>query len=406
LKNKHVALLLDESVTKESLSTLILHYRPNFIFDGRLTDPKFSPYDVVNHQLHKDLALLSLTSGSTASAKLVRLSYKNLQSNAQAITEYLPIEQQDVAITSLPFCYSYGLSVINSHLLKGACLVMAPADLMNRHFWSLFEKYKVTSFAGVPLSYQILQRMRFNAMKFPALRYMTQAGGKLTEQGWQYIVSLSERCNVSVFSMYGQTEATARMAYLPAADVINFSGSIGKAIPGGVLELQHSNGKTIDQPNEEGELIYSGANVMMGYAESVADLALGKSVSCLKTGDIAYCNDQGFYYITGRIKRFIKIAGVRFNLDDIEQALRDRHYNALCTGCDDQLIVMLDVSCSNTADNGDNTEGALLSSLQEYLQAQLCINTCYFLLLTTDKLPYLPSGKPDYLAILREADAA
>lgn len=260
-------------------TAIVRTYRPDMIIDGdgihRLrTDSA--------HRLHPDLALLMSTSGSTGSPKLVRLSYSNLISNARAIAEYLEITDSDRAATTLPMSYCYGLSVIHSHLLRGATLILTEHSVLDPGFWALFRRHRGTTFAGVPHTFDLLDRIGFDAMDLPHLRYLTQAGGRLDpatvrrfarlgrERGWQFLV------------MYGATEATARMAYLPPDLAEHRPEAIGRAIPGGAFGIEPVDGFT-----DAGELVYRGPNVMMGYAHRPEDLALGSEVDVLRTGDIA-----------------------------------------------------------------------------------------------------------------------
>jgi long-chain acyl-CoA synthetase len=131
--------------------------------------------------LHDELALLFTTSGSTGSPKLVRISYENINSNAEAIAEYLSLSENERPITVLPMNYSYGLSIINSHLVKGATILLTARSIMEKEFWAFLKKEKATSFSGVPYTYEMLYKLRFFRMELPFLRTLTQAGGKLNE---------------------------------------------------------------------------------------------------------------------------------------------------------------------------------------------------------------------------------
>ena len=229
------------------------------------------------HDLHADLALLLSTSGSTGSPKLVRLSYENLDSNAESIAEYLDIDSADRAMTSLPLSYCYGLSVLHSHLTRGAAVIVTGLSVVDPGFWDLARTAQATAFAGVPYTFELLDRVGFADLDLPSLRYVTQAGGKLGADQVRKFAELGRRRGWDLVVMYGQTEATARMAYLPVDRVLDAPEAIGVPIPGGRF--------TID---DDGELIYHGPNVMLGYAESAEDFALGPHRSiALRTGDLA-----------------------------------------------------------------------------------------------------------------------
>lgn len=293
--------------------------------------------------MHSTLALLLSTSGSTGSKKLVRLSPSNLLSNANSIIEYLGIDASEKPITTLPMNYSYGLSVINSHLLCGAEILLTQHSIISREFWPFAKAGGATSFAGVPLTYQLLHRMGLENRELPTLRYFTQAGGRLDSGLVRHFSELARQTGRRFYVMYGQTEATARIAYLPDDLALEYPSSIGTPIPGGELSIVSESGASIDEPHVDGELIYSGPNVMQGYAEGVADLALPDVMNGkLATGDIAYRNERGLYFIAGRKKRFIKINGNRIGLDDVESFLSEQGYRAAATGHDESLQLLIE----------------------------------------------------------------
>ena len=236
------------------------------------------------------------------------MTKKNLISNAKSISKYLDIKSNDRAISSLPLNYSYGLSVINTHLNSGASIVLTNSSMMERDFWYLINKHSVTSLAGVPYNYEMILRLGIDRLKIPSIKKMTQAGGKLSYDKINRINANLKQKNISFYTMYGQTEATARISYLAPDDIDKKPGSIGKAIPAGKMWLQGKKGKVIEETDSIGELVYSGDNVSMGYALSLSDLMLGdKNKGILRTGDLARCDSDGYFFIEGSINRFIKI---------------------------------------------------------------------------------------------------
>ncbi|MET8832459.1 non-ribosomal peptide synthetase [Micromonospora sp. NPDC004540] len=288
------------------------------------------------HELHPDLALLLSTSGSTGSPKLVRLSSANLQANAEAIAEYLDIRDTDRAATTLPLHYCYGLSVVNSHLLRGAALILTGLSVTDRCFWELFRGERGTSLAGVPYTFDLLDRVGFDRMRLPHLRYVTQAGGRLAPERVARYAALGRRHGWRFFVMYGQTEATARMAYLPPELAELRPEAIGVPIPGGSFRLR----ALPDRPEPDtGELVYAGPNVMLGYAERPSDLALGRTVEELATGDVARRGSDGLYEIVGRTAEFVKIFGLRVDPRRVEDRLRVAGVEAYCVGTDRELVV-------------------------------------------------------------------
>jgi len=347
LNSGSALMLLDAAVNPSLIGELLQVYQPDWIYTSPL-QPEFpgyrnaasgepglleieKPRDI---DIYPDLALLLSTSGSTGSPKLVRLTLRNLQANADSITRYLQLTSHDRPITSLPMSYSYGLSVINSHLNAGAAIVLTESGVLQREFWGAVDRYSCTSFAGVPYTYQLLLKTGLLKTVGSSLKLLTQAGGLLEERYARQMHSLSLRRDWKFFVMYGQTEASPRISYVPCEQLGRKFGSIGIAVPDGSL--------TTDP--QTGELIYTGPNVMLGYAESRRDLARGDELhGVLRTGDLARQDAEGYFFITGRAKRFIKLFGKRFNLDDVETILSRRfELSVACYGRDDLLTVAVE----------------------------------------------------------------
>jgi len=324
-----------------------------------------------NHRLHDDLALLLSTSGSTGSPKLVRLSHRNLCSNAAAIADYLDIRETDRVATTLPMSYCYGLSVIHSHLLRGAGLILTDRSVVDDEFWELFRAHRGTAFAGVPYTFELLERVGAQALDLPHLRYLTQAGGRMPPERVCQFAELGRQQGWNLFVMYGATEATARMAYLPPQLASSRPTAIGNPIPGGAFSIEPS-----------GELVYRGPNVMMGYAHRPDDLALGKTVDALHTGDIARRGPDGLYEVIGRSSRFVKMYGLRIDLQRVEATLSDHGVMAFCTDVDDRLAV--------AATGHDQDE------VQRIAAGAAGIPASSVQAVSVAELPILPSGKPDY----------
>jgi long-chain acyl-CoA synthetase len=348
LRNNHVLILSDSNIDTSFQNELIQKYKPNLIWQNSVLESIHE----TPLKLHKSLALTLSTSGSTGDSKQIRLSYNNIQENASSIAQYLDIDSTETAITNLPLHYSYGLSILNSHLEIGANIILSEKSIVDRNFWKLFKEKSCTSLAGVPYIYETLKKLRFERMELPALRYLTQAGGKLDDEYIEYISDYSQNKNIRFFVMYGQTEATARISYLPPLSLEKNIGSIGRAIPGGELFLKNTD--VFEKVNNfsVGELCYKGPNVMMGYANSKLDLSMGEEQNSeLETGDLGYCDDQGLFFIVGRIKRFIKLFGIKVGLDDLEAKLKiSSKANILITGNDDHIMVALDKKDENKKD--------------------------------------------------------
>ncbi|GMQ63943.1 AMP-binding protein [Vallitalea maricola] len=346
-----VVMLVDNTVDRDLLDNIIESYEPEYIWQpvsGEqqpvFTNDKYellkTDYNNTDYSIYSDLSLLMLTSGSTGSPKGVRLTRKSINANAKSISEYLKLDSEERPITNLPMNYAYGLSVINSHLYVGATILLTNHSIIKKDFWDLFRKYDATSLTGVPYTYEMLKTLGFFDMHLPSLCYFTQAGGKLRGEMVAEYAKYSREHNIKFIVMYGQTEATARISYLPPEYNLSKNKSIGIAIPDGKLYLKDDEGKVITKPREEGTLYYEGANVMLGYAYNRMDLAKGDEYKgCLNTRDLAYFDEDGYFYIVGRSSRFIKILGKRMNLDEIEQHLKQEGFDCVCGGGDDLLLI-------------------------------------------------------------------
>lgn len=367
LEAGHAVALLDAGLAPELFAGLCERYEPHLVLGPEGAEERRS-----GAEPHEQLSLLLSTSGTTGSPKLVRLSARAVEANAVSIAVYLELGPEERAIASLPFHYSYGLSVLNSHLLAGASIVLPKEGIVQLGFWSAFERHGCTSFAGVPYSYELLRRTGWENRALGGLRTMTQAGGRLApERALELQRKLRSRGGRFVV-MYGQTEATARIAWVPPSWLEDKAGSIGVPIPGGELEVV------------AGELVYRGANVMMGYAGERDDLALGDELGgVLHTGDLGHRDDDGFYWVTGRSRRFTKLYGLRVNLDEVERALP---VPCAALGQDERGIVVFAVG-------GDPDE------LGARLAARFGLRARTFDVRAVSRLPTTASGKIDYSAL-------
>jgi acyl-coenzyme A synthetase/AMP-(fatty) acid ligase len=341
LAANHVVLLTpgEHPATTEAL---IDHYDPDVVVwapEARDGEPTIDERrHGSRHDLHPALTLLLTTSGSTGSPKLVRLSTESLDANAAAIAASLEIGPSDRVPTTLPMHYAYGLSVIHSHLLAGAALIVTDLSVVDACFWDRFRSEGGTTLNGVPYTFDCLDRIGFADLDLPHLRSVTQAGGRLDPHRVRAYAELGQRRGWSFRVMYGQTEAAPRMAVLPADLTAAHPSSIGRAIPGGDLRIEPVPGV----PDGVGELVYRGPNVMLGYAESSADLVLGRTVTELRTGDLGRRTAEGLFEVTGRRNAFVKLAGVRVDLEHLERRLHDEGLRAWPAGDDGALVVAVE----------------------------------------------------------------
>jgi acyl-CoA synthetase (AMP-forming)/AMP-acid ligase II len=350
-------------------------YDPDTVIRQGATEFRHRP----RRDMHPDLALLMSTSGSTGSPKLVRLSRASLDANADAIATYLDIRPTDRAATTLPMSYCYGLSVVHSHLLRGAGLILTEHSVVDDDFWESVRRHGATTFAGVPHTFDLLDRVGFDGMDLPSLRYITQAGGRLAPERVRRFADLGAARGWQLFVMYGATEATARMAYLPPVLARDHPASIGVPVPGGSFTLEPIDG----MPDDVGELVYTGPNVMLGYATTAADLSLGRTVEELRTGDIARLRD-GLYEVVGRSSRFVKLYGLRIDLQRVESALQADGIDAICTDGDGLLLVAAEPSDRDVAPLAGEASGLPRAAIR---------------VIDVEQAPRLPSGKPDYPAV-------
>ncbi len=401
LRRGIVPVLLAENLDTAMLEGLLQSYHPSYFY---LPNEKVSgiageavwwnesytllrlPYEQ-DYALANELAVLLTTSGSTGSPKLVRQSVENIESNTSSIAQYLGILPEDRAITTLPMQYTYGLSILQSHLYSGAAVIMTDKTLMDKSFWSLLREHEATTFGGVPYIYEILKKLRFERMELPNLRYLTQAGGKLHRELAEEFVRISKEKGMKFIVMYGQTEATARMAYLPWEYAGSKAASIGVAIPGGEFWLADAEDNPVSEPEVTGELVYRGPNVTLGYAENRFDLCKpDENHGELFTGDMAKRDADGFYYIVGRKKRFLKLFGSRVNLDEVEGLLNRQGITCACAGVDDRLDIYI-------------TDESKLESAEGFIKEHTAINPNGFKLHVIDKIPRNDSGKILYSAL-------
>ncbi len=403
-----VPVMLGSHLERSLLNNLLEAYHPSFLWLPSDQKTSFEPWKSIyeaygyaliktdypnQYPLQDDLALLLTTSGSTGSPKFVRQSYRNILANTKSIVEYLKLDDTERAITTLPMNYTYGLSIINTHLYVEATLLLTDKSIMQKEFWEFFKEQKATSFGGVPYTYEMLDKLRFMRMELPSLRTMTQAGGKLTPELHEKFAAYAEEKGKNFVVMYGQCEATARMGYLPADKAVEKKGSMGIAIPGGRFQLIDVNGKEIIEPHVTGELVYQGENVTMGYAECGEDLIKGDERNgILVTGDMAQFDEDGYYYIVGRKKRFLKIYGNRVNLDEMDRLIKGKYeIDVACAGVDDHMFIFL-------------TDASIADEVKEYVSQTTKLNPAAFRTVIIDEIPKNDSGKTQYTALEKYYD--
>ncbi|MBR7744783.1 non-ribosomal peptide synthetase [Phycicoccus sp. BSK3Z-2] len=338
------------------------------------------------HVLHPDLALLMSTSGSTGSPRLVRLSAENLAANAAQIDAALSIRADDCAALTLPLTYCYGLSVLHTHLAAGASVLLTGLSVVDECFWREAEDAGVTTLPGVPHTFDLLDRLGAEGTlaRLPRLRSLTQAGGRMAPDRVRDLAALGERQGFGLCVMYGQCEATARIACLPPELAAEHPDAVGLPVPGVGVEV------------DDGEIVVRGPNVMLGYAEGPADLALGRTVDALRTGDLGEVGPDGLIRVVGRRARFVKVLGHRVDLDALERRLRDLGETALVGGRDGLVAVAAEGVPSAPA--RERVRRATARAAGVPLDAVRVA--------TVDALPMLANGKPDHAGVLGIVDVA
>lgn len=346
--------------------------------------------------LHPDLALLLQTSGSTGQGKGVRLSGTAVRSNAEAISVSLRISPTDRAALVLPLHYSYGLSVLHSHLLAGASVWLHPHSVLSDSFLQHLDESGCTSLAGVPHTFELLESVGFAEAMPKGLNLLTVAGGAMRPDRVASHAAMMDARGGRFVVMYGQTEATARIAILPPDLAETHPDAVGYAIPGGKLDLRAPDGTDLTAPEAEGELIYRGPNVMMGYADDRADLGRTPELDELPTGDLARRDGDGIYRITGRRSRMSKIAGLRIGHDALERSLASDGLDVAVWGDDGRIEV---AAAARTGDAFDADH--FLDKASE----KAGIGRSHIRLHRLDALPRRANGKIDYAALrqLKEA---
>lgn len=285
-----------------------------------------------------DPASILYTSGTTSRPKGVVLSHGNLASNTASIASYLRLSAEDSIVTVLPLYYSYGSSVLHSHVLVGARLILEKNLVYPHAVIESLARERATGFAGVPSTFALLlSRVKLHEYDLGSLRYVTQAGGAMSAATTQRLRAALP--NASVFVMYGQTEATARLSYLPPEHLERKLGSVGIAIPGVTLEVRNEQGSAA-AVDEVGEVWARGPNVMLGYWRNEPATVDVKRDGWLKTGDMGRMDDEGYLYLVGRRSDMIKSGAHRIHPQDIEDVIAElpQVREVAVVGVDDPIL--------------------------------------------------------------------
>ena len=395
---KDVCLLLSAKIDKGLLDTLYETYKPSYFWmpESKAGETQYKVvYQFKDYvlcktgnkapELHPELSMLMTTSGTTGSPKLVRHKYGNIESNAKNVAQVFGWTPEERGIIDLPMQYTMGLNVICSHLYAGATVLLIEVNLMSPKYWSFIKEQKGSNFTGVPFSYEILNRLRFGRMDLPYLTTMAEGGGKMSDTLFKTFADMMAEKGKRFFATFGTTETSARLAFLPPDQATTHIGSIGKAIPEGKLILVDENGNEITEAGVDGELRYEGPNVTMGYGTCVEDLMKGDEFcGVYETGDIARKDEDGFYYIVGRKKRFLKLYGLRVSLDQSEKIIKDTlGIECACTGDDNQMLIYI-------------TQEGMKEEVKNLIAEKTGLMAKSFEVREIESIPRFESGKTNY----------
>ncbi len=396
---KKVPLILNAHIDAELYKSLFELYLPPFVCvpEGMA---EMYPYETVTTcygytlmktgnevcELNDELSHLLPTSGSTGSPKLVRHKYDNIEAAALNISTFFELTEKDRPLMVLPLYYTMGLSMVFSHFYVGATVLITNQSMTDRGFWQFIKEQRATSFTGVPYSFEILNLMRFFRMNLPDLKLLTQGGGRMPKELNLKFAEFCRDNGKQWIATYGQSECTARMAWLPPKWAVEKVGSIGIAVPNAELSLIDMDGNPITTPNTEGEMCYRGKNVTMGYARSREDLLKGdERHGFIRTGDLAYFDEDGCYYIVGRMGRFLKLFGMRVGLDECERIVKGKYagLECACVGTDEKMLVYL-------------TDEKFKESVKEELVSRLKLVATSFEVRIINEIPKNEAGKVLY----------
>ena len=391
MASHHAVLLVTDGLPIERRQSLEGCYQPHIIIEADHQDSfSIRETDAAPFDIHPDISLLLSTSGSTGTPRSVKLTSDNLLSNASGIASVLDIDSNDNALVHLDLSYSYGLSVVTSHLLCGAALTVTSDKLVDKKFWSAVEEMEVTHFPGVPYHYETMCRLRLERLPLTGIKTFTQAGGRLSETFKERIADFSKATGSKFYVMYGQTEASPRMSTLRPEMYELHKDSVGQALPGGEFIIEDDQKKVLPA-GSEGQIVFHGPNVMLGYGASREDLAVGDELrGVLRTGDTGFLDEDGFLTVTGRDARMGKIYGWRINLDELEREIEEH-----LSGCVVQLENNIWIGYIDSLDEDSRKE------LLNVVTQKFSLPVSVFKFVELNAIPTTSRNKTDYNSVLQ-----
>lgn len=411
LRSGNTAVLLDTKASSEEIATIITNTAPVAFclqkkYPIKITDTVIryteddlsglwnSEFTTAHDSSPDQCAVIIFTSGSTGAKKGVMLSHSNLIANTSSIISYLHLTSKDRICVVLPFFYCYGASLLHTHIRAGGNVVLGQSIFLGSVMRTI-TRYQCTGFAGVPSTYQILiAKTQFLKNDLPTLRYFTQAGGHLAAN---YINQITQAFpGIAFYVMYGATEATARLSYLPPEELLRKSGSIGKGLPGVILQVHNAEGCPV-LPGETGEIVGRGENIMLGYFQDPEETQRVLRNGWYHTGDLGTIDEDGYVYVTGRIGTFIKSAGFRVSPLEVEDTLLGASEVEGCAviGIPHHLMGEAIVACVQSKNPTDECRTLLL----DHCRRELPTHKVPVALVFVESIPLNSSGKPDRQAL-------
>jgi len=352
-----------------------------------LAGPGTAPPEV--RLIDEDLASIIYTSGSTGRPKGVMLTHLNLVANTRSIVDYLALTGEDRVLVVLPFHYVYGKSLLNTHVAVGGAVIVDNRFVYPKVVLKRMQDEAATGFAGVPSTFSILLgRTPFARMAFPALRYVTQAGGPMPPSVTRRLMNALP--DKRIYIMYGATEAGARLTWLDPADLLQKVGSIGKAIPNVEVYPAREDGSPC-APDEEGELVARGSNIMRGYWNDPEETRRVLRDGLYHTGDLGRVDRDGFLFVVGRRKNMIKVGGARVSPLEIEDLISaiDGVVETAVTGVEDPVLGEAPKAFVVAAPDAALTPEAVIARLKQEVAPFKVPREVVFL----DRLPKNAAGK-------------
>lgn len=403
IQNDNTTILISSEITVKDLNNIKKKFNPDLIivpsrFEKKFLDNEFDKqrkiFDfiilknkkVIQKNIDNKIILLLSTSGTTGTYKWAKISKDNLISNISRISKKLNILSSDSTMTTLPFEYSYGLSVINSHIYSKARVVLTKKSIVEKSFWKILKKNKITNFNGVPFIYEILEKIHFRKIiKNSSLKFFTQAGGFLSPDLHKKIYSSLNSLNIKFFPMYGATEAGPRITICEDNGQRKNFNTIGKPLKDYKLIIMKNN-KVIEKPKTIGNIFLESNSVFGGYAENYRDLSSFEKMSPFDLKDIGFFDNNKNFYISGRSGRLSKIKGVRINLDILEKKLEKINNTKIAIISNDKKIfVFFDKKIL------DNKE--IIKNIK--------IHNNDLVIKKISKIPYNKRGKKDYKKLIK-----